>query len=45
MAPSESREEITTEGGLDARGHFDSLKPTVAALEADGSQGQHVHRP
>jgi pyridoxine 5-phosphate synthase len=37
MVP-ESREEITTEGGLDARGHFDALKPTVAALEANGSQ-------
>lgn len=37
MVP-ESREEITTEGGLDARGHFDSLKPTVAALEANRTQ-------
>lgn len=36
MVP-ESREEITTEGGLDVRGHFDALKTTVAALEANGT--------
>jgi pyridoxine 5-phosphate synthase len=37
MVP-ESREEITTEGGLDVRAHFDALKPTVAALEANGTR-------
>jgi len=37
MVP-ESREEITTEGGLDVRAHFEALKPTVAALEANGTQ-------
>ncbi len=37
MVP-ESREEITTEGGLDVRTHFEALKPTVAALEANGTQ-------
>lgn len=37
MVP-ESREEITTEGGLDVRGHFKALKSTVAALEANGTR-------
>ena len=37
MVP-ESREEITTEGGLDVRGHFAELKPSVAALEANGTR-------
>ena len=37
MVP-ESREEITTEGGLDVRGHFEALKVTVAALEANGTR-------
>jgi pyridoxine 5-phosphate synthase len=37
MVP-ESREEVTTEGGLDVRGHFAALKPTVAALEANGTR-------
>lgn len=37
MVP-ESREEVTTEGGLDVRGHFEALKPTVAALEANGTR-------
>ena len=37
MVP-ESREEVTTEGGLDARGHFAELKTTVAALEANGTR-------
>jgi pyridoxine 5-phosphate synthase len=37
MVP-ESREEITTEGGLDVRGHFAALKTTVAALEANGTR-------
>ncbi|MDA7889695.1 pyridoxine 5'-phosphate synthase [Akkermansiaceae bacterium] len=32
----ESREEITTEGGLDAIGHFDSLKDTIIALQGSG---------
>lgn len=33
----ENREEITTEGGLDVVGNFDELKPTVAALRANGT--------
>ena len=37
MVP-ESREEVTTEGGLDVRGHFAELQPTVAALEANGTR-------
>jgi len=37
MVP-ESREEVTTEGGLDVRAHFAALKPTVAALEANGTR-------
>lgn len=37
MVP-ESREEVTTEGGLDVRTHFAALKPTVAALEANGTR-------
>lgn len=37
MVP-ENREEVTTEGGLDVRGYFEQLKPTVAALEANGSR-------
>lgn len=32
----ERRQELTTEGGLDAAGQFDALKPTVAALQAAG---------
>lgn len=32
----ETREEVTTEGGLDVHGLFDALKPTVAALQAAG---------
>lgn len=32
----EKREELTTEGGLDVAGQFDSLKPTVDALTAAG---------
>ena len=32
----ESREEITTEGGLDVAGHFDSLKDTISALQGSG---------
>jgi pyridoxine 5-phosphate synthase len=32
----EKREELTTEGGLDVIGHFDSLKPTVEKLSAAG---------
>jgi pyridoxine 5-phosphate synthase len=32
----EKREELTTEGGLDVVGHFDSLKPTVEKLSAAG---------
>jgi len=34
----ESREEVTTEGGLDVRSHFAALRPTVAALEANGTR-------
>jgi pyridoxine 5-phosphate synthase len=37
MVP-ESREEVTTEGGLDVRSHFASLAPTVRSLEANGSR-------
>jgi len=37
MVP-ESREEITTEGGLDVRGHFEALKTTVGRLEANGTR-------
>lgn len=37
MVP-ESREEVTTEGGLDVRAHFAALKPTVSALEANGTK-------
>ncbi|MFC4993946.1 pyridoxine 5'-phosphate synthase [Rubritalea tangerina] len=32
----ETREEVTTEGGLDVAGLFDSLKPTVEKLQAAG---------
>jgi pyridoxine 5-phosphate synthase len=32
----ESREEVTTEGGLDCAGLFESLKPTVATLQDAG---------
>ena len=32
----ERRQELTTEGGLDAAGQFDALKPTVARLQAAG---------
>ena len=32
----ESREEVTTEGGLDCAGQLDSLRPTVQALQAAG---------
>ena len=32
----ENRDEITTEGGLDVAGHFESLKPTVSRLQAAG---------
>ncbi len=32
----ETREEITTEGGLDVDGLFDSLQPTVSALQSAG---------
>ncbi|MBK1791279.1 pyridoxine 5'-phosphate synthase [Persicirhabdus sediminis] len=32
----ETREEVTTEGGLDVDGLFDSLQPTVAQLRAAG---------
>ncbi len=37
MVP-EKREEITTEGGLDVAGLFDSLKPYVTRLKAVGSR-------
>ena len=37
MVP-ESREEITTEGGLDVVAHFKALKPTVEKLEANGTK-------
>ncbi len=32
----ERRQELTTEGGLDAAGQFDALNPTVATLQAAG---------
>jgi len=32
----ENRQEVTTEGGLDARGQFAALEPTVAALRGAG---------
>ena len=32
----ESREEITTEGGLDVVGHFDSLQKSISQLQASG---------
>jgi len=32
----ESREEVTTEGGLDVLGHFDSLQRTISQLQATG---------
>lgn len=32
----ETREEVTTEGGLDVAGLFDSLKPTIETLQAAG---------
>lgn len=34
----ENREEITTEGGLDAHGHRAELAPTIVALNAAGSR-------
>ena len=34
----ETREEVTTEGGLDVAGLFDELQPTVAKLQAVGIQ-------
>ncbi|MFT7173216.1 MAG: pyridoxine 5-phosphate synthase [Paracoccaceae bacterium] len=34
----EKREEVTTEGGLDVVGHFDSLKTTIAQLQKSGIQ-------
>ncbi len=37
MVP-EHRQEVTTEGGLDVRGQFDSLQPSVRALEANGTR-------
>lgn len=37
MVP-ESREEITTEGGLDVVTHFKALKPSVAKLEENGTR-------
>lgn len=36
MVP-EHRQEVTTEGGLDVRGQFDALLPTVERLEANGT--------
>ncbi len=32
----ESREEVSTEGGLDVAGHLEALKPTVTALQEAG---------
>jgi pyridoxine 5-phosphate synthase len=32
----ERRQEVTTEGGLDAAGQFDALRPVIAALGAAG---------
>lgn len=37
MVP-ESREEVTTEGGLDVAGQKDSLRETVASLQANGTR-------
>ncbi len=34
----EKREEVTTEGGLDVAGQLESLRPIVAALQANGSK-------
>ncbi len=34
----ERRQELTTEGGLDVAGQLDSLRPTVRALAAQGTQ-------
>ncbi len=34
----EHRQEVTTEGGLDAAGQMDSLRPTVEALQAQGTR-------
>ena len=34
----ERRQELTTEGGLDAAGQLDALRPTVRALAAQGTQ-------
>lgn len=34
----ERRQELTTEGGLDAVGQLEALRPTVAALAAQGTQ-------
>lgn len=34
----EKREEVTTEGGLDVLGHFDSLRKTIGDLQAAGIQ-------
>lgn len=34
----ERRQELTTEGGLDAAGQFDSLRPTIEALTKNGSE-------
>ena len=34
----ERRQELTTEGGLDAAGQIESLRPTVRALAAQGTQ-------
>ena len=34
----ERRQELTTEGGLDAAGQLESLRPTVRALAAQGTQ-------
>ncbi len=34
----ERRQELTTEGGLDAAGQLEALRPTVAALAAQGTQ-------
>lgn len=34
----ERRQELTTEGGLDAAGQLETLRPTVAALAAQGTQ-------
>jgi len=34
----ETREEVTTEGGLDVDGLYESLEPTVRALQANGTK-------